>query len=340
MFPSVQKYILVVSMVLSGCLQSSAIVNADQPDWVNAEAKHYPNAQYVVANGSADNPETAKQRALGNLSKVFELHIRESATTTQDVQSHKQAGVETVSSTQRIDSRVNVSTSKIIDGARIAEQWQHPEDRTYYALAVLDRQQAGNNIRGQIDELDAESRIELDRVGKEADPLLQVAALQRVLNNQEQRAALQKTLKVIDLSGRGAEPVWNRAQLRAQMDQALAALRMTAEIIGDPIGDLEVVLRGAMAHAGMVAATAPGGYRLQLGVDAEPVFQQQNWHWQRATMKLSLIGADGKVRGSQSWPLKVSASQPSQLSARLRSKVQQTLNEQLSGAVMGFATGQ
>lgn len=338
MLGSTQKVILLSSVFLSACLQTGAVVNAGEPDWLNGEPGSYPNAQYVYATGSASDAETAQKRAQANLSKVFELRIRESATTTQDVQSHKVNGSESVQSSQRIASRINVSTSKLIEGARIAEQWQNPEDRTHYALAVLDRRQAGNAMRSEIERLDDDTAIKLKQAQSESDSLLKLASLQQVLDKQDERSALQKSLRVIDLSGRGMDARWRRAELEALRQQALNALQMQAVVVGDSIDGLEPLLRAAMSKAGLVPAAANGGYRLQLKVETQPTFQQQGWHWQRATMVLELQAPDGSVRGQKSWPLKASASRAEQLASRLRSSIAKKLNAELEPAVLGFVS--
>jgi hypothetical protein len=342
MFANGYKLVLLISVFLSACLQTGTVVNANagEPAWLNGESSSYPNAQYVVATGSASDAETAQKRAQANLAKVFELRIRESATTTQDVQSHKVDGVESVDSSQRINSRINVSTDKLIEGARIAEHWQNPDDRTYYALAVLDRHQAGNSIRSEIERLDKETAFKLNKAQNESDSLLRVADLQSVISAQDQRAALQKTLKVIDLNGRGMEPRWNRAELVAGLQQAVNALQMQAVVKQDSVGGLDKILRGAMASAGFVATGSASGYRLALDVSTLPSFQQQDWYWQRATMNLQLEAPDGSLRGQKSWPLKVSASRPEQLGARLRASIEKTLKAELGSAIYEFVSAE
>jgi hypothetical protein len=340
MFANGYKLVLLTSMFLSACLQTGTVVNAKEPDWLSGEPSGYPNSQYVVATGSASDAETAQKRAQANLAKVFELRIRETATTTQDVQSHKVDGVESVSSIQRIDSQINVSTDKLIEGTRIAEHWQNPDDRTYYALAVLDRHQAGNSIRSEIERLDSETDFKLKKAQSESDSLLKVADMQGAITSQDQRTALQKTLKVIDLSGRGMESKWSRAELVADLQKALNALQMQAVVKRDSVGGLDKILSGAMAGAGFVPAGSASGYRLALDVATQPSFQQQDWYWQRATMNLQLEAPDGTVRGQKSWPLKISASRPEQLGARLRARIEKILKAELGPAVFGFVTAE
>jgi hypothetical protein len=129
---------------------------------------------------------------------------------------------------------------------------------------------------------------------------------------------------------------WSQTELAASLQQALSALRMQAVVKQDNLGGLEQILRGAMAQAGFAATGTGSGYRLALDIDIQPSFQQEGWYWQRGRMSLQLEAPDGSVRGQKSWPLKVSASQPEQLRARLRSNVEKILKAELGPAVFGF----
>jgi hypothetical protein len=334
------KHLIVPCLLLTGCLQSTALVSASQPGWVTGESSAYPNAQYVVATGSASNAEQAKNRALANLTKVFELHIRESSTTKQEVESFKQGGSETVSTSQSLSQQINIQTNKIIDGSRVAEQWQNSEDLTHYALAVLDRRQAGNNIRGEINRLDEETSYDLKAAESKPNPLLKVAAYQRVLVLQEERDTLQKMLKVLDLSGRGAESLLNRAELRERLESSLGELNMSPAVLSDAVGGLDKILKGAMAHAGFPEASNQNGYVLSAGLDTQPPINSQGWYWLRGTLTLRLSSADGRVQGNKTWPLKVSASRMEQLDARMKSAVEKKLNQELKPTILGFAASE
>jgi len=333
-----KKTFILSSLFLMGCMKTTSVVSADQPKWVNGESSEYPNSQYVVASGSASDTERAKDRALANLTKVFELRIRESSTTRQDVQVVNQNGSESVNKSQRIVQNVKIQTNKIIDGARVAEQWKSP-DLTNYALAVLDRHQAGNNIRGEIARLDKEADFELSGVASKQNPLQKVAAYQRVLASQDERDALQKTLKVIDLSGKGAKSKLNRAELREKLEASLAALNMKAVVIQDSVGGLDKLLKGAMAKSGFPeGAAGSAGYTLSSGLEVQVPVKKEDWYWLRGTLTLRLASVDGKVQGNKTWPLKVSASSKGQLNQRMLEKVEKKLNQELKATVLGFAT--
>jgi len=340
MFNKIINKLPAICIILTGCMQSSVHVNADgQPDWVNAEPVDYPNASYVYATGSASKAEVAKDRALGNLAKIFELQIRESSTTTQDVQTHKSEGVESVESTARIASKVNVHTDKMINGARIAEQWQNPDDLTHYALAVLDRTQAGNNIRSEINRLDRETAFTVANADSRQQALLKVADLQDAIMMQTERNSLQKTLKIIDLSGTGKPSGWSLAELIEQQEQALQSLNMRGVVLVDSVGGLDKILQGAMTNAGFTSSSDAGGFTLSAAIGTQDVINKEGWYWLRGTLILRLVDADAAVLGNKAWPLKVSSVQESQLNQRMLSEIDKKLKSELKSTVLGFATG-
>ena len=321
-------------------MQSAVHENAEgQPDWLNGEPASYPNASYVYATGSASKAEVAKDRALGNLAKIFELHIRESSTTTEDVQTHRAEGEESVQSTARIASSVNVHTDKMINGARIAEQWQNPDDLTYYALAVLDRTQAGNNIRSEINRLDRETAFTIANADSRQDPLLKVADLQDAIAMQSERNSLQKTLKIIDLNGTGKPSGWSLAELIEQQEQALKSLNMRAVVLEDSVGELDKVLQAAMANAGFAQSSDEVGFTLSASMETQDALQKEGWYWLRGTLNVRLADPGGTILGNKSWPLKVSSVQQNQLNQRMLAEIDKKLKSELKNAVLGFATG-
>ena len=340
MFNEIINKLPAICIILTGCVQSSVHVNADgQPDWVNAEPVDYPNASYVYATGSASKAEVAKDRALGNLAKIFELQIRQSSTTTQDVQTHKSEGVESVESTARIASKVNVHTDKMINGARIAEQWQNPDDLTHYALAVLDRTQAGNNIRSEINRLDRETAFTVANADSRQQALLKVADLQDAIVMQSERNSLQKTLKIIDLNGTGKPSGWSLAELIEQQEQALQSLNMRGVVLVDSVGGLDKILQAAMANAGFAPSSDDAGFTLSAAMETQDVMKKEGWYWLRGTLVVRLADPDGTILGNKSWPLKVSSVQQNQLNQRMLAEIDNKLKSELKSTVLSFATG-
>ncbi|MBE9561103.1 MAG: LPP20 family lipoprotein [Proteobacteria bacterium] len=330
--------LLMLSLLVTACMQSTAVMSTgDAPEWVRGEPDMYPNFKYLSATGSASKAEQAKARALSNLAKIFEVQIREVSTTSQDTKSSKKDGVETVESSARIASTVNLKTDKMVQGARIAEQWQSSTDLTYHALAVLDRTQAGNNIRSEMNRLDEETQHALDQQKKRSDALLQISDLHKANALQQDRQTLQKTLKIIDVKGKGSPALWSLADLDEQLQQALRSLPLQTVVKTDDIGGLSAIVQGAASKAGFNIGGS--GYQLAASLERQEPIDQGDWHWLRATLKIELIAQDGvTIIGYKSWPLKVSASSPSQLDARMLKEADKKLKQELLNSVLAFAT--
>ena len=336
--PCLYRETVLVGVLLAGCMQSASTINANRPDWLQGEPSQYPDTQYLSATGSAGDAERARERALANLAKIFELRIRESSTSVQEVQSHRQAGEETVSTRQQLRQQIQTDTDKIIRGAHIAGQWFDNGDATHYALSVLNRRQAGNNLRSEIEWLDAETRHQLDKLAG-ATQVEKVSRLSAALDYQQQRDALQKTLKIIDRTGQGLPAQWSRAELQDRLQQALQEMRIAVAVKQDDAGELAELVSGAMGKAGMPANNRNYAYILTASLHTQPAFQNQGWHWLRGNLSLQLSDATGKVLGAHSWPLKVSSVQQASLQPRMRSKVEKILNNELKSAILGFASG-
>ena len=329
--------IIMCTLLITACMQSTAVLStSDAPEWVRGEPDMYPNFKYMSATGSASKAEQAKARALSNLAKIFEVQIREVSTTSQDTQTHKKGGVETVESSARIASTVNLKTDKMVQGARIAEQWQSSADLTYHALAVLDRTQAGNNIRSEMKRLDEETQHALDQHKNRSDALLKISDLHKANALQSDRQTLQKTLKIIDVKGNGASAKWSLADLNEQLQRALRKLPLQTTVKRDDVGGLSNILQGAASQAGFNLGST--GYALAASLESQEPIDQGDWHWLRATLRIELIAQDGvTVIGYKTWPLKVSASSPSQLDARMSKAADKKLKEELLNSMLEFS---
>lgn len=327
--------------LMAGLFLTSCVLNAAaKPDWIDGSPGYYPNSQYMTATASAGNAELAKNRALGNLSKVFEAHIKESSMTKSDTHVNIDNGAESFTKRHRLSQQVQVRTDKIVNGAQIAETWKDESVLTYHALAVLERAQASNNIREELSRLDNETQSELDRSGSEKDVLISMSALNNALSLQQERYSLQKMLKVIDTRGKGSSSYWNMAQLRGQLESKLQTLAISTAVDNDPMGKLDQYLKSAMGNAGFPASNnGVSQFTLVANLDVQDLGFRQGWYWLRGKLSVKLVEKDGKIRGRKQWPLKVSALQHGDAESRLMTQVSKKLNADIKPAIIEFATG-
>ncbi len=327
-----------IKQIAALLLLHSSITCASQPDWVDGTPRAYPDNDYITASASASDPERAKDRALGNLSKVFEARIDDQTTTRSDTHVTVKDGDESFTRQHFLSQQVRVSSDKIINGARIAETWKDDKLFVYHALAVLDRKQAGNNIRQEMHRLDEQTQSELQHSQTQADQLVALSALNSAIELQQQRYGLQKMLKVIDSRGVGHPSEWNMSDLQSRFQSHLNSLKVGVAVDNDPIGKLEQLLSSAMGNAGFPAVPNGSDFTLVASLDVQDLGLRQGWYWLRGKLSLRLIEKSGKVRGRQQWPLKVSALQQSEAESRLLTQVSRKLNAELRNAMIQFAS--
>jgi hypothetical protein len=128
---------------------------------------------------------------------------------------------------------------------------------------------------------------------------------------------------------------WNLAELREQLQQTLRSLPLQTAVKEDDIGGLNNILQGAASAAGFVVGDS--GYQLTASLQAQPPIEKDGWSWLRGNLKVELIAEDGvTVIGYQSWPLKVSAGEYSQLQPRLLDAADKKLKQELLSSMLEF----
>jgi hypothetical protein len=331
---------------MCGCVLLAANGCASQPpmpDWVNGTSKQYQSEQYLIGRGQAATPEEAKDRARADLAKIFEVAV---AVDSEDIQTYSQksdaktvdkkaAGDYSAQASRRIVTR----TDQIIQGIQIVELWQDPSTKAYFALAVLPRLQAGTGLRQEIERLDAATRKYLEQARASSDILAKIGAANQALEAQIERAAYQKSLRVVDPTGRGTESEWNTAKLNADLTDLLKRVRVAARMAPDAPPGLSVVVNGALAAAGfLIESGEKPDYILHAKLPLEDLGLQQGWYWQRGVLEITLTEvATSRVRGSKRWDIKVSAQQQETTRQRALDQAGAVLKKELRVTLVGFS---
>jgi len=328
-----RKIISLISFLLSLIFISSAVIAREKPGWIESEPGRYPNNLYISATGSASDFELAKDRALANLSKVFEVRIDEASTTKTEIYVSLHNMKEAVAKKNLLSQRIRVSTDKIIQGAQVVESWRDNELALYHSLAVLDRKQARNNIKDEINRLDEETNIELENIKRAEDPLLRIAGLDRAISLQQNRLSLHNVLKIINLHGRGYPGEWQLSHLQSQLEEKLRSLKISAAVDSAINGEitspeLNKILKTSMAKSGF-SAVDKGDYVFTINLSVNDLGYQQGWYWKRGKLTVELARSSGQIVEQKEWPLKVSALQRADAQSRLMTQVSKKLNSDL-----------
>lgn len=325
--------LLSICLLLNACASSGG-----KPAWINGVAKDYPQNQYLTAVGTASNVEVAKSAALANLAKIFEVKVNE--TSRDEAAAWRSSGDDgkSVQGGSQITVRyVDAFTTKLLEGATIAQIWQDEKSGQYFALAVASRSQLTNRLSTQIRKADQYAQRLLAQAKQQREPFRAAQALHRAQKALVSRELLQKDLQIVDISGRGIQPRWTTSDLELQINSILGRLAAATEVLLDPVGDLEPALPAAVTAIGM-QYREQARYQLQASLDVEDLGWRDNWYWYRGALEVQLLNVDSdEVLANHRWALKSSGQSQEQARIRLQDQVANRLHTQLKGVLLSFA---
>ena len=332
------KSLVFVTFIVTVLLSAGCATRQSQPNWIVGESASYPSAQNLLGRGQAATQEEAKDRARADLAKVFQVAVSVSS---ENVQKFKSAPASAVSGQyEELSFRsINTRTDQIIRGIQIVELWQDPATKNFHVLAILPRLQAAASLRQQINQLDDDTKNYIEQSQKNSDLFLKIAAAQQAIQSQQERAALQKSLQIVDVGGRGLEPQWNNAKLKADLDELLRRVRIASQVAEDSPPGLQEIVAGALAQAGFLTEAGQNpDFVLQARMSLTDLGLQDGWYWQRGNLEIALSEtANGRVRGTKRWVVKGNAADKETAIRRTMDQADKVLKQELGTAIVGLA---
>jgi LPP20 lipoprotein len=334
MKPSVRILLAAAFLLVGGCATQP---KSTQPDWVNGDSAAYKPAQYLLGRGQGPTQDDAKDRARADLAKIFQVAVVASSEDVQQFQTAPGGGQYEGKSSRSISTR----TDQIVSGIQIAELWQDPATKDYYALAVLPRLQTSTTLRQQIGQLDDATGGYINQSRNTDDLFLKIAAAHNALESQQERDALQKSLQIVDITGRGVEPRWSAGALKADLDALLKRVRIASRVTADSAPGTADIVAGALAKSGFMIENGQNpDFVLQTRLNLPEPLARDGWYWQRGTMEVTLTeSANGRVRGTRRWDIKTSATDRDSAVRRALDEADALLKKELGPTIIGMATG-
>lgn len=323
-------------LIISGCAGSQAT----RPDWVAANSSKYASAHYLVGRGTAATQEDAQNRARAEVAKVFEVAIDVDSEDTQSYHSVSTADQTESRGESKVTRTISTHTKQIVQGIQIVEVWQDPDTKTHHALAVLPRLQAANGLRQEIERLDAATRSYILQARDQTDLFARIGAAQRALDRQLDRLGYQKSLRIVDVSGRGTEAEWSTGKLRADLDALLKRVRIAPTAAAEAAPELATMLAGAVAAAGfLVEPGQVADYTLEAALPLEDRGLRDGWYWTQGALEIKLYDRhDGRMRGTYRWEIKGAGQQPGLARQRALEQVDAILKKELRATLIAFAS--
>ena len=329
--PSAALYLLMVSMML-GCASKSPVA----PDWISGDSAQYKGAQYLIGRGQASTQEEARDRARADLSKIFQVAV---ISESEDVQKFKSAPAGPGQFESQASRHITTRTEQIIRGIQIAEMWQDPVTKNHHALAVMPRLQTAASMRQQIGQLDETTGNHIEQSRKNTDLFQKIAAASLAIESQQERESLQKSLRIVDITGRASESQWSSANLKISLDELLKRVRIASQVTADSTPGLAEVLAGALAQAGFMIETGQNPeFVLQAKMELSDLGFKEGWYWQRGVLDVTLSEkATDRVRGTRRWTIKSNAPDKESAARRAMSQADTLLKQELRTAIIEMA---
>lgn len=322
-----------VALAASGCAGGKT-KSGGKPDWVDGQSKQYSDAHYIIGRGQADRADDAKDRARADLAKVFRVAVNEYTSDKQTFSSKTAGGKTTTTGSLDVERHVQTYTDEVLTGVKIGDLWKNPKTKEHHALAVLSRMQAKRMLEDKIKELDDATSLNMQKAGQAQDLIDKIAAASRAMQAQGERSAAQAALQVVDRMGKGVPPVHSMAKLTADYDSLLARMKIKPEAEGELLN----ALSGALATAGfMVEQEGSQNHVMTATQQLEDLGRRDGWFWLRATVEVQLKDSQGRVRGSERWQFKESATDAGSARMRLNGKVADALKKDMRATVIKFA---
>ncbi|HEY5602539.1 MAG TPA: LPP20 family lipoprotein [Gammaproteobacteria bacterium] len=308
-----------------------------EPDWVAGNSAKYTSQRYLLGRGQADNTAMAEDRARADLAKIFMVNInvadidRQKFTSTTGEQPASEL-------TSEVSRTIVTSTSQILKGVQIAGIWTDEARKTVHALAVLPRQEASHGIRQEISRLDSLTRASIDAAASAKQPLDQVAYARRAVIAQQERLGHQKSLQIIDPSGRGDPAQYDIARLITDYEKLLPRVSIKPVMMGENLGIVASALPAALSSAGFtVTESDTADYVMEVSLKLAETFQKEGWFWGRGVLLMNLRDRQNTVLGQKEWPVKASAREESEVMLRVERAADDILHQNLLPAMVGFA---
>ncbi|HNW43968.1 MAG TPA: LPP20 family lipoprotein [Elusimicrobiales bacterium] len=287
------------AVLLAGCASAgrkpgqAAPAQGPRPAWVDGSDAGYPRSRFLTGVSSADDLNAAKDRARGEISKVFSTQITLNTAVAASEYTSETQGRTSSASAQNVTQNVRAVSQKKLEGVEIAATWRDAAGQ-YFALAVLERAKALAALDGQALELDARARDTAALLAAAGDKLQKAKHALALLGLLKTRDALTADMRVLD-PARGAAAGFDANAARRDAAAALAALDVALELTKENSAAVAAAVVKALNGLGIearVAAAGPGtDIAAECAVELSAVADtdtRSRWRWHRGSAAVAL----------------------------------------------------
>lgn len=262
------------------------------PEWTqNGNSSMFPQAAYITGIGSADDIDSAKDRARGEISKVFSTDIQATSMINESERTVSGAKGSTTESSSEAAEDLRAVSKKTLEGIEIAEVWQDKNSFRWYALAVLERakiRRIYNDKLSQVEEQLSMYEKQMDEAQGNMDKAMAALKIKPLLKT---KASLEQDLKVIGGNG-SFSGLENVSALQQKAEAAIAALGIYVEVV--PANSrVQTEVSKTLTSLGMKVSRTADGADISVRCEAEiaPFADPtpgSRWKWYTGEASVSL----------------------------------------------------
>lgn len=202
---------------------------AELPEWVRNTEQQYPSEQFITGVGQASTLVEAKKKAKAEVSKVLSQNIEATETMQQTTTETMSGDESTFMQEMEMQTDIQVKTAGELVGVEIRESESAFVDgrQTYYALAVMDKNQAASIYRKKFNER-KDKMVASYNASREASSsagklraLAQAHRYARAAENYKNQLEVLLSLGADGSGGSGARTRSSQSQFRQRMEENL-----------------------------------------------------------------------------------------------------------------------
>jgi len=259
MLKSQTAVLIMVLLLLIGCGGSEIKTPAET-------GTAFPESRYLTAKGSGQTEIEARQRALAELSAIFESRVY--AETTSFARSAIGSDNDELFE-KSVESKIAIVSSVQLTGAKIGKVWQDAvPSGGYHALVVIDRSRTGRNWAAELETVTANTGAEVKNLEYTTGRFRRMLALNRIVVGLLKKQALESRLRVLNYPARSSLDVdintitAELARLRSELmffvnfsgdngqmvaDRISEAFTANGLLIGNSLDEADALISGQVA---------------------------------------------------------------------------------------------
>jgi len=196
--PTMEKNMKKILLVFVLCAAALPVYGATTPDWINGISSKYPQKEYLIGVGIGDTLDSARSSGRAEIAKVFKARIVQIGQETKTEKTSQAGSSSQFMTTQDTALSTAVSTDELLQGVEIAETWVHEKNKTYYALAVLNKQKTRQALMQQINDQEEIIAGKLAQAKSEGSIIDKLRALHGALAAANKKDELVTRKRVLD----------------------------------------------------------------------------------------------------------------------------------------------